>query len=225
MVLDSTEAATATSAPAAERGRINPDGSISLGIRPRNQQVRMLPTPSVMRNQNMPTTSSPYLVGTSTMDPLDSLNNNNRLPPMTTSYPSPAHTHSSLSPNTFLSPSRKRSFASVDQPQYAQQIALPRIQSAPINQLGPSSGVTGGRLNNIESILNPPGHSDAGAVRRREAVNDTTSQATIGAANTVATSTGQDVAKLDRREQLKRERELMRQALEANERELEELGD
>jgi len=87
-----------------------------------------------------------------------------------------------------------------------------------------STGPSGGRLSDIKSILNHAAYNDAEANNGRRSPYDAPSPAsTTGFPTSVPT--GQNDARLDRREQLKRERERMRQALEANERELEELGD
>jgi hypothetical protein len=226
MVLDSTEYDRASPPQETERGSVNPDGSMNLGFRPRNSERRTLPDPSSMRSQNSPSSSQPAyfpnaLAG-SVRDPLDSLNNNNRLPPMT-SYPSPAHNRPSLSPNSFLSPSRKRSFASVEQ----QQPPLPRINS-PNTQSGYAGTQNSGRLSDIKSILNPTGHSETEPSSGRQSPYHAQ-----GSALTVNYPARPDVrdgprdtdqAKVDRRELLQREAERMRRELQAKERELEELG-
>ncbi|KAH8808966.1 hypothetical protein F5884DRAFT_388544 [Xylogone sp. PMI_703] len=153
-----------------QRGTMNPDGSINLGLRPRNNAVdqpirNILPEPTItIRNQNgasqqiLNATSdlTAYSSNSNTQnhnqqrDMLDSLSDDNRLPPMT-SYPSPTQQRPSLSPNSFLSPSRKRSFSSLEpEPQ-------PRLDDKPV--------VTGSqpplrkRLSSIKSILNP-GYSE-----------------------------------------------------------------
>jgi GATA-binding protein, other eukaryote len=152
------------------------------------------------------------------------LSNDNRLPPMA-SYPSPTQRHSSLSPNSFLSPSRKRSFS-------ATEIEPP--QSSLSDSTQPK------RLSSIKSILNPGTFSDSEADRDRQSPGRypgvgsplssgyTTSPANsaVGSALNSAANPGSESerAKLERREMLQREAEKMREALKAKERELAELG-
>lgn len=155
-----------------QRGTMNPDGSINLGFRPRNESTpdpvrrTILPEPTLtIRNQNggpqqIPTATNDLTAYSSNSngqghnqqqrDMLDSLSNDNRLPPMT-SYPSPTQQRPSLSPNTFLSPSRKRSFSSVEPEPQSQH--APRLDEKPV--LPPVQLSQTKRLSSIKSILNP----------------------------------------------------------------------
>lgn len=220
MVLDTTEHDRPSPPRNTQRGSVNPDGSISLGFRPRGDQARTLPDPSGMRPQNSPAPKTTnYLSDSILRDPLDSLNNNNRLPPMT-SYPSPTQNRPSLSPNSFLSPSRKRSFASVEQ---NQQPTLPRTNSGPNPQS--SNTQTGGRLSDIKSLLNPSGYADAESGGRRSPYHAPSPGSSSNYPPILQNAPNEpEQAKLERREMLRRERERMHEALKANERELEELG-
>jgi GATA-binding protein len=129
-----------------------------------------------------------------------------------TSYPSPTQRRSSLSPNSFLSPSRKRSFSATEiEPQSSSQFNDPK------------------RLSSIKSILNPgsEGGEMALSPRRYEAVESPTlSERTVASGPSSGRDAGSESerAKADRREALRREAEKMREALAAKERELEELG-
>ena len=222
------------------RGTMNPDGSINLGFRHRNEKGRaMLPEPATVRNgqQQLPTSDLTAYASTSstqahTHENLESLSNDNRLPPMT-SYPSPVQRRSSLSPNSFLSPSRKRSFSAAE------------IDLRPnLSESGNSTSAHPKRLSSIKSILNP-GFSDSDSSEMRGAdrlspgrypgvgspsmsSGYATSPANSGVGS--ALSSGRDPqseserSKLERREMLQREAERMREALKAKERELAELG-
>ena len=225
--------------PPADRGTVNPDGSVNLGLRMRNPQHArgLLPEPSMLaqNGQQMPSSNLTAYASTNTQsqghshDLSESLNDDNRLPPMT-SYPSPANRGSSLSPNTFLSPSRKRSFSATE------------IEVRP--NLSESASTGPKRLSSIKSILNPgfvdPGlnanQSSSDARDRYAGVSSpssssaqyVTSPSTSGAGS--ALSSGRDAqseserSKLERREMLQREAERMREMLKAKERELAELG-
>jgi GATA-binding protein len=216
-----------------QRGSINADGSVNLGFRMRNEPGRaLLPEPvSTNRAANGQALASSDLTAYASTNTQqgnmhehpESLSNDNRLPPMT-SY-SPTQRNSSLSPNSFLSPSRKRSFS-------AAEIEPP--QSSLSDSIHPK------RLSSIKSILNPGTFSDSETDRDRSSPGRyprvgsplssgyTTSPATSGVNS--ALSSARDPAsesersKLERREMLQREAERMREALKAKERELAELG-
>lgn len=230
--------------PPADRGSINPDGSVNLGFRLRNDQQgrSLLPDPSsTMRSQSsqqLPSSDLTAYASTSNTHPQEhpeSLNDDNRLPPMA-SYPSP---------NSFLPPSRKRSFSA------AHMEAQPNVSE-------PAAAAQPKRLSSIKSILNPgfsnpdahPQHSsDQDPTIRRSAGDRSSpvgypgasspglSSGTAGYATSPANSrvgsalsSGRDAAsegersRLERREMLQREAERMREALKAKERELAELG-
>lgn len=228
------------------RGTVNPDGSVNLGFRLRNERA-LLPEPiSTSRAQNgqqqlatsdLTAYASNFNTQSQSSQHLESLNNENRLPPMT-SYPSPIPRRPSLSPNSFLSPSRKRSFSSTEM--------KARDELPPLSEPTPSAQPK--RLSSIKSILNP-GVSDSEASNvdpslrlaqisgpgRYPGVGSpmgngyATNQANSAVGS--APSSGRDAqseserAKLERREMLQREAEKMREALKAKERELAELGE
>lgn len=218
------------------RGSTNPDGSVNLGFRGRG-----LPIPvSTTTPQNLPQTSDLTAYASSSQthhDHPESLNNENRLPPMT-SYPSPTQRRPSLSPASFLSPSRKRSFSTIEYDQ------LPSISDS--NNKNSSQNSQPKRLSSIKSILNP-GFSDMDnseidpALRPNPArlspnlyggINSpghsggsyATTPAASPGASTRDVHSEHDRSKHERREMLQREAERMREALKAKERELEELG-
>lgn len=213
-----------------QRGSMNPDGSINLGLRLRNQPGRtVLPEPiSANRGQNGQQSSTSnltaYVSTPNNQAPphqnLESLSNENRLPPMA-SYPSPTQRHPSLSPNSFLSPSRKRSFSELDARGEANSLAEP----------APSANSK--RLSSIKSILNP-GFSEPEAndtdphLRPTISPGPMSNRYTPSPANSVVGRDSQnenDRAKLERREMLQREADRMREALRAKERELAELAE
>lgn len=197
----------------APRGSINPDGSVNLGLRIRDEQGRSLlpePVPSSRGGPNGLSDLNAY----SSLHPFphdasDSLHNENRLPPMT-SYPPPAHARPSVSPSSFLSPSRKRSFSATEME------PLPPIDDV-------SASAPPKRLSSIKSILNPGSSENEDAPGRYQGSRSPS----LVYGNPVGTGsavTDGERAKLERREMLQREAERMREALKAKERELEEMG-
>lgn len=236
--------------PEQQRGSINADGSVNLGFRRRSvdngNQMTLLPEPpSMMRSQSgrpqhpssapMAYTSTSSLQAPYPQPVVSSLTDENRLPPLT-SYSSTDQRRPSLSPNSFLSPSRKRSFSAAETeasnpPQTINTTSLPP----------PDSGSK--RLSSIKSILNPaqqgsPTQTDASnldpilrapkpsppptqyANMPSPAPSQGTSPDTMN-----ETDRHRERAKLERRAELQREAERMRELLKAKERELEELGD
>ncbi len=125
-----------------ERGSVNPDGSINLGLRRRQEHTLTL-VPEMVLRQNRQTSPVSGSLGqyhsSSTNQPRhipESLTNENRLAPMAGLDVSDDR-QSSLSPASFLSPSRKRSFSAVEDPK------------------GPNDSDNQKRLSSINSILNP----------------------------------------------------------------------
>jgi GATA-binding protein len=223
--------------PPTDRGSMNPDGSINLGFRLRNeQQTRgLLPDPSPsMRPHNSQQMPHSDLTAYSSQShgqydhQESSLNDDNRLPPMT-SYPSPTNRRLSLSPNSFLSPSRKRSFSSTDMEQRPTVVEPASTQPK--------------RLSSIKSILNPgftdSDQSDLDPSLRRErypggspglgggSYTPSPANSGVGTATNSATDPASegDRSKIERREMLQQEARRMREALEAKERELAEMGE
>lgn len=216
-----------------QRGTVNTDGSINLGFRPR-YEPRLLPAPVAaqqLESQQLPSISPTGHGSDQSNHHQDnsSLNNDNRLPPMT-SYPSPSPRPPSLSPISFLSPNRKRSFTAADS------------EAAPSNSDSNSK-----RLSSIKSILNPSQQSDENSEsldpslrlgrspEMRYGQPPSPSSFGQGTARTwestdrpsIARDLGSDGerAKMEKRVALQREAERMREALKAKERELAELNE
>jgi GATA-binding protein len=203
----------------APRGSINPDGSVNLGFRMREEQRSYLPDPTSTGRQNGQLPSSDLTAYASSSsntqyhEPLDSLHNDNRLPPMA-SYPSPTQQRPSLSPNSFLSPSRKRSFSATEID------PLPSLSDTTAPAAPPTNPK---RLSSIKSILNPGFQdSDSGNERASPRYLSHPSPGISGGMSSAMSDS--ERSKVERRELLQREAEKMREALKAKERELEELG-
>jgi GATA-binding protein len=222
-----------------ERGSVNPDGSVNLGLRRRVQEppLKLVPEEVLMRNRHtspMPSTSlGQYQSSHSSSQPNhipESLTDENRLAPIT-SIPMPHDRNSSLSPSSFLSPSRKRSFSSA------------AIEPNNQNDAEPPK-----RLSSIKSILNPEASSPGREEYREPSQPFTMTPGTTAAStpspgtfsNTgplpvpprlpsprelLQTDAERERSKAERRAILEREREMMRELLAAKERELAELGD
>lgn len=151
------------------------------------------------------------------------------------SYPSPSQRRPSLSPNSFLSPSRKRSFNAIDL-----EPSPPILESS---KPGSSPNSQPKRLSSIKSILNP-GFSDPEANDADSALRSnperlspnlyaatspslssyTTSPAGSATGNSRDTKRDNERSKNERREMLEREADHMREALKAKEKELADLG-
>lgn len=223
-----------------QRGSMNPDGSVNLGFRPRNAPPRtILPEPihTTHHGQQQPAARSDLTAysSSSQVHPQhyqeQTFNNiENRLPPMN-AYPHPPR-QASLSPNSFLSPRRKRSFTEAE-------------TNTPTDADSSSK-----RLSSIKSILNPSAdvqHPDSrdtdhrlGSSRSPGPPYQAPSPGSYGALPTVGSSTPgnfgglsgardphgeSERAKYERRVALQREAEKMREMLAAKERELAELND
>jgi GATA-binding protein, other eukaryote len=218
-----------------QRGTVNADGSINLGFRPR-YEPRLLPAPvaasQVDSKQQLPSIGPASHGSNQSNHHQDnsSLNNDNRLPPMT-SYPSPTPRPPSLSPNSFLSPSRKRSFTvaenepatSTSSESNSKRLSSIKSILNPSQQLGENSEALDPSLRFAHSLEmhygktpspSSYGHNSAGAWE-----------------SSSAQSSGRDAeseserAKMERRAELQREAERMREALRAKERELAELNE
>lgn len=213
----------------AERGSVNPDGSINLGFRRSKEQGRTL-VPEMVLQRNQPPSPSSGDLGqyhSSAMAPRqvhEFLTDENRLPPLI-SRGTFDDRQSSLSPASFLSPSRKRSFSNLD------------VDSA--NQ-GDSDNSK--RLSSINSILNPTGSdSNHDSLRAQSPGSTATSAPSPGAYSNAGVAVtpppfahaqigarehgGEDRTKAERRAALAREADNMRAMLAAKERELAELED
>lgn len=245
--MDSPESDRASPEETVERGTMNPDGSVNLGLRLRNDPGRALPEPIRTQNGQHPQQQHPPSdLGAYTSNPnyqgqnLDSLTNDNRLPPMA-SYPSPSQNRLSVSPSNYLSPSRKRSFSATDMdPNNSFSSDLPKRLSSIksiLNHGFTSSDVDANSENDLsyrrgtDSLRLSPGRYSAAASPSLSSVGPATystspSGSGAGSALNSAKDPGSesDRAKAERREMLQREAEKMREALKAKERELAELG-
>jgi len=217
-----------------ERGSTNPDGSVNLGHRRRpdrplalvpepllrqNRQVSPLPTGDLTQYHSSNATKSREFVP-------ESLTDDNRLAPLT-GINAPPNRQSSLSPSSFLSPSRKRSFSATES-----EASNPRDESSK-------------RLSSIKSILNSSAADETSAEQSRRLLlspGSTAASAPSPGALSNAGSAGpastfpsaqnsardpnseSDHSKAERRVALQREAERMRELLAAKERELAELG-
>ncbi|SPQ20091.1 45155aa6-a96a-432d-a74a-e5ad6f5d5e6d [Thermothielavioides terrestris] len=128
-----------------EKGSVNADGSVNLGARrPQEPPLTLVPKTVLMQNRLTPPLPSSDLGqyhSSHQNQPQhipESLSDENRLAPLT-SIPIPHDRQSSLSPASFLSPSRKRSFSAAD-----------------VDHPNQSDGDHSKRLSSIKSILNPP---------------------------------------------------------------------
>ncbi|TGO26961.1 hypothetical protein BPAE_0050g00500 [Botrytis paeoniae] len=250
---DSPESDRASPEDMVERGTTNPDGSVNLGLRLRNDPGRALPEPIRTQNgQHQHQQHPPSDLGAYTSNPnyqgqnLDSLTNDNRLPPMA-SYPSPIHNRLSVSPNNYLSPSRKRSFSATDMDpnnslssESAHASILPKRLSSiksilnhgftnsdsdvnPENDLSFRRGTDSLRLSPSRySVAVSPSLSTAGPATYSTSPSGSGAGSALSSAKDPASES--DRAKTERREMLQREAEKMREALKAKERELAELG-
>ncbi|KAH6607778.1 zn-finger gata type domain-containing [Trichoderma cornu-damae] len=229
-----------------ERGTVNEDGSVNLGLRRRpDHPLTIEPEPAMQpsRHASPPSSASasdlavyhqPSTTATTTSRSLpSSLNDENKLAPLASINSAISDDRqSSLSPASFLSPIRKRSFSTTE------------ADSA--------NGADGGhesakRISSIKSILNPSTSADeppmpgpTGADRGEFALPPLRSPGTRisprppgGGAftplNATSRSREHDVEseriKAERRMLLKQEAERMREMLAAKERELMELGE
>ncbi|KAJ4300200.1 GATA type transcriptional activator [Collariella sp. IMI 366227] len=216
-----------------EKGSVNPDGSVNLGFRRRQERpMTMVPTlvpETTLRQTRQASPLSNDLGQYHSSQPTqahfipDSLTNENRLAPMM-SIPMPHDRQMSLSPASFLSPSRKRSFSAADMEQNQ-------------NDDPPK------RLSSIKSILNPttatsPGPEDLPEQTQQIFMTPTSTAAStpspgaypammaLPAPQQPQRQMGMDVerARAEKRAALERERQMMRELLAAKDREIAELG-
>ncbi|KAH8912254.1 hypothetical protein BR93DRAFT_933297 [Coniochaeta sp. PMI_546] len=183
-----------------EKGSTNADGSVNLGSKPKAEQAMSLVPEDVLQRTRQ---ASPLRPGADLTQyhVASSLTNENRLAPLT-SIAATSDRQSSLSPASFLSPSRKRSFSSTD-------IEFPQ------NAEHDSSK----RLSSIKSILNPAGGSGT-AEDNRETPRSSLRSPVPSPDKATSESAA---AKAEKRAALQREAEYMRALLAAKERELAEL--
>lgn len=225
MALESVEQQSQVADYDMSRGSVNDDGSVNLGFRRRSEQpLTFLPEP--VRHGQIPSSlQSNDLTAYHTartpqsLDIHDSLTDDNRLAPLT-SISALSDRQLSLSPASFISPSRKRSFSAATE------------SEAATSDVGHDSSK---RLSSIKSILNPAGQTmgrsameDAADSLRmlRSPASAMTSAPSPGSPSTSSTITAgtgaaeTDRAKAERRAALQQEAEKMRELLAAKEREL-----
>lgn len=141
--VESIESTTPPPDTSRERGSLNPDGSVNLGLRRQQEQQHLQLVPESVLRQNRP--SPPLPSGDLTQYQSsnlryhrdiapESLTDDNRLAPITSFTANTGGRQTSLSPASFLSPMRKRSFGETDYPSEAE---------------------SNKRLSSIKSILNP----------------------------------------------------------------------
>ncbi|KAJ8126724.1 hypothetical protein O1611_g6914 [Lasiodiplodia mahajangana] len=233
MVIDSVEQQSQYAESEMERGSMNEDGSVNLGLRRKTgQHLTLLPEPMHSSQGSTPIPSTdPMIYHTSqTLQPFsgrDSIGDDNRLPPLASIM---SDRQSSVSPASFLDPSsRKRSFSATD-------------SDVPSSEFNPENTK---RLSSIKSILNPTSVSslsfgsvtdDASEVLRLRSPASTLMSAPSPGAFSITssmlpsihsreTTVESERSKADRRATLQQEAERMRKLLADKERELAALGD
>lgn len=219
-----------------ERGTENDDGSINLGIRRRPEQYPLTiePQPGSLRNSGqvspLPSASdlAAYHQRNGYSQSVSShANEDNRLPPMS-SMAAVSERQSSMSPASFLSPRRKRSFSATD------------TEAGSNADLGGQESAK--RISSIKSILNPTGHDpvnrpgsadmddytlpplrSAGGLLGPLVKDVSPGARTSNDGQGHAEKTESERLKAERRLALQREADRMREELAAKERELMEL--
>ncbi|UKZ73590.1 hypothetical protein TrVFT333_001237 [Trichoderma virens FT-333] len=223
-----------------ERGTINEDGSVNLGLRRRpGHPLTIEPEPAMRSSRNpspLPSASASDLAvyhqhSTASRSMPPSMNDENKLAPLASMNSAIADDRqSSLSPASFLSPTRKRSFSSTETDSVK----------------GADSHESAKRISSIKSILNPSTSADqplnpapTSADRGEYSLPPLRSPASIsprlsgGGGFTPLNATSRSLdndadserIKAERRMLLKQEAERMREMLAAKERELMELGE
>lgn len=143
--IDSIEQQSQYVEPDLERGSVNEDGSVNLGLRRKTEHpLTLLPDPIRSNPGSTSILSSDLMAYHTTNNPqhmnvLNSLTDDNRLAPLT-SISALSDRQSSLSPASFLSPSRrKRSFSGTESEYAPSELTYD----------------TSKRLSSIKSLLNP----------------------------------------------------------------------
>lgn len=143
--VESIESTTPPPDTSRERGSMNPDGSVNLGLRRQQEQQQYQLVPESVLRQHRPSPPLPsgdltqYQSSNSRHHrdiPPESLTDDNRLAPITSLTATSGGRQTSLSPASFLSPMRKRSFGETEHP-------------------SSSEAESNKRLSSIKSILNP----------------------------------------------------------------------
>jgi GATA-binding protein, other eukaryote len=212
-----------------ERGSMNDDGSINLGLRRHAAHpIAIEPRPPAVQTRKtspLPTASDLAAYHHQSLRPRlppQSLSDDNRLPPLVSLH-NAVDRGSSISPASFISPARKRSFSSAEtDSRYTEDNAHDGAK----------------RLSSIKSLLNDSQMGGADDDRSRFSLPPLRSPGgTRGSGSNTglyghrmptpgapSASTESDESKADRRAALQREAENMRAMLAAKERELLALG-
>ncbi|KAH6895289.1 GATA-type transcription factor, iron regulation [Thelonectria olida] len=227
-----------------ERGSINDDGSINLGLRRRPEHpltIEPHPVNTVMRTTNrtispLPSTSdlSAYHQTGSSRNALPPLNDDNRLPPMS-SMAAAADRQSSLSPASFLSPARKRSFSTTEGEAFSSndggQETTKRVSGININSiLNPSDATDSppntGAVSDDGDYYLPPIRSPGSTIASAPSPGAFSNRDLTPGASSASRDLNMEGERLksERRATLQREADRMREMLAAKERELHELG-
>ena len=259
-----------------ERGTVNSDGSVNLGLRRRaDHALTLVPEAALRQSQQQQQQISPRMAGgtdlthyhTSSsshqshqshspnqhqhqrMDMSNSFNDDNRLPPLTAfpSIHSSVERQTSMSPASFLSPSRKRSFSSSENDHSGQPPHSSHSGHGDNNHVygsisSNSAGVGGSsnsnnhssmshesmakRMSSIKSLLNAPSYEDDDSLGSMAGpypgIGGGLSSATQNNAG-MTSSDNNGHLRQEKRAALQREAERMRQMLAEKERELAEL--
>ncbi|KAI0457503.1 hypothetical protein F5B21DRAFT_80545 [Xylaria acuta] len=229
MVIDSVEQQSQYAESEMERGSMNEDGSVNLGLRRNTDHLTLLPEPihSSQGASPIPPTNPMAYHKSQTLQPRDPISDDNRLPPLASIM---SDRQSSISPASFLGPSsRKRSFSATD-------------SDVPPSEFNPENTK---RLSSIKSILNPTSGSSpnfgsvtddtSDMLRLRSPASTLMSPPSPGGFSITSsmipsmrsreTTVDSERSRADRRAALQQEAERMRELLAAKERELAALGD
>lgn len=241
--VDSTETQNQSNEQTPERGTINDDGSINLGLRRRPEHpltIEPHPVNTIMRTTNrtispLPSTSdlAAYHQG-GHRNTLPPLSDDNRLPPMA-SMAAAADRQSSLSPASFLSPARKRSFSTTEGEVFTStdggQETTKRVSGININSiLNPSdsndSPPNTGAVSDDGDYYLPPIRSPGSTIASAPSPGAFSNRDPTPGASSVSRDLNMESERLksERRAALQRETDSMREMLAAKERELQELG-
>ncbi|KAI0447071.1 hypothetical protein F4803DRAFT_546603 [Xylaria telfairii] len=229
MVIDSVEQQSLYAESEMERGSMNEDGSVNLGLRRKTDHLTLLPE-LVHSSQGVtpvPLTDPMAYHTPQQLQPRDPIGDDNRLPPLASIM---SDRQSSISPASFLGPSsRKRSFSATD-------------SDVPPSEFNPENTK---RLSSIKLILNPTNGSspnfgsvtdDASDILRLRSPASTLmsppspggfsiTSSMIPSMRSRETTVDSERSRADRRAALQQEAERMRELLAAKERELAALGD
>ncbi|KAF5609996.1 siderophore regulation (GATA factor) [Fusarium subglutinans] len=221
----------------AEKGSMNEDGSVNLGLRRRPDHPLTIEPQPVIRPTSrtispLPSTSdlAAYHQSNNPRQYTGSLNDDNRLAPMA-SMSSNNDRKTSLSPASFLSPTRKRSFSTTESEAFASletgQESSKRISSINIKSiLNPSTSATTppnlGTGSDDGDYSLPPIRSPGSTIASAPSPSAFSNRDNTPGAGPRDFDT--ERIKAERRAALQREADKMREMLAAKERELQELG-